>query len=164
MILDKEIIPYGYLFKETISFIKQYCSSNRSVIIIGDFNLLDINWLSLVGSTNVSNIFCDFVFECDSQLVTVPTHCEGNCLDLVLTNSPHAINNGQVGSCSVMKSDHLLVSFSRTTQFRPSFNVHETQYVINFSKLNYLKLAEYILDLTFHLVLTVMMSRLFGAK
>ena len=66
------------LLKETISFIKQYCSSNHNVIIIGDFNLPDINWLSLVGSTNVSNIFCDFVFECDlSQLVTVPTHCEG---------------------------------------------------------------------------------------
>ena len=153
------------LLKETISFIKQYYSSNRNVIIIGDFNLPDINWLSLVGSTNVSNIFCDFVFECDlSQLVTVPTHCKGNCLDLVLTNSPHAINNVQVGSCSVMKSDHLLVSFSLATQFRPSFNVHETQYVINFSKLNYLELAEYILDLTFHLVLTAMMSRLFGVK
>ena len=125
------------LLKETISFIKQYCSSNLNVIIIGDFNLPDINWLSLVGFTK--NIFCDFVFECDlSQLVTVPTHCKENCLDLVLTNSPHAINNVQVGSCSVMKSDHLLVSFSLTTQFRPSVNVHETQYVINFSKLNYL--------------------------
>ena len=75
-----------------------------------------------------SKIFCDFVFECYlSQLVTVPTHCKGNCLDLVLTNSPHAINNIQVGISSVMKSDHLLVSFSLTTEFRPSFNVHETQ-------------------------------------
>ena len=66
-------------------------------MIIGDFNLPDSNWLSLVGCTNVSNIFYDFVFECDlSQLVTVPTHCKGNCLDLVLTNSPHAINNVQL--------------------------------------------------------------------
>ena len=122
--------------------------------IIGDLNLPNINWLFLVGSTNVSNIFYDFVFECDlSQLVTVPTHCIGTCLDLVLTNSPHAINNVQVGSSSVMKSDHLLVSFSLTTQFRPSFNVHETQYVINFSKLNYLELAEYILDFDFLLCL-----------
>ena len=48
-----------------------------------------------------------------------------------------------------MKSDHLLVSFSLTTEFRPSFNVHETQYVINFSKLNYLELAEYILNFDF---------------
>ena len=70
------------LLKETIYFIKQFCSSNRSVIIIGDFNLPDINWLSLVGSTNESNIFCDFVFECDlSQLVTVPTHVK----EIVLT-------------------------------------------------------------------------------
>ena len=48
-----------------------------------------------------------------------------------------------------MKSDHLLVSFSLTTEFRPSFNVHETQYVINFSNLNYLELAEYILNFDF---------------
>ncbi len=43
------------------------------------------------------NLFCDFVFESTfSQLVTVPTHCKGNCLDLVLTNSPDEIVNLQV--------------------------------------------------------------------
>ena len=48
-----------------------------------------------------------------------------------------------------MKSDHLLVSFSLKTQFRPSFNVHEMQYVINFSKLNYHEFAAFILDFDF---------------
>ena len=69
------------------------------MVIIGDFNLPAINWFFLVGSTNIPNIFCDFVFEYDlSQLGTVPTHCKGNCLDFVLTNSPHSINNVQVGT------------------------------------------------------------------
>ena len=54
--------------------------------------------------------------------------------------------NGTSRSSPLIES---IDSMIQITEFRPSFNVHETQYVINFSKLNYLELAEYILHFDF---------------
>ena len=58
-----------------------------SVIILGDFNMPDICWSTLTGTSTASNSFCDLLFELNlSQLVKEPTHCKGNILDLVITN------------------------------------------------------------------------------
>ena len=55
------------------------------VIVMGDFNLPDINWATLTGSTAISNAFCDLVFELNfAQLVSQSTHSHGNILDLVI--------------------------------------------------------------------------------
>ena len=61
----------------------------QPVILLGDFNLPDINWNSLSGSTPTSTLFCDLVFDMNlDKLVTFHTHCKGNILDLCLTNQP----------------------------------------------------------------------------
>ncbi len=44
----------------SISFLKHF--SDRKLILLGDFNLPDINWNLMVGSSRISNLFCDFVF------------------------------------------------------------------------------------------------------
>ena len=70
-----------------------------NVIVVGDFNLPDINWDSLSASTSISNLFCDFLFNNNlSQLVNEPTHIKGNILDLVLTNSDNDISNSNLSS------------------------------------------------------------------
>ena len=70
------------IFTNTLSFLIQL-ARECNILIIGDFNRPDINWSLLSGSTIMSNLFCDFVFDCDlTQLVTVPTHNRGNCIDL----------------------------------------------------------------------------------
>ena len=57
------------------------------MIILGDFNLPDIDWDVLSGHSPVSNQFCDLVFQTGlSQLIDRPTHIHGNILDLLLTN------------------------------------------------------------------------------
>ena len=63
------------------------------LVIMGDFNLPDLNWSILSGHTDFSNHFCDLAFESNlSQLVDQPTHICGNILDLVLTNCHDRIN------------------------------------------------------------------------
>ncbi len=100
----------------------------------------------MVGSSRISNLFCDFVFDCDlSQLVSAPTHRMGNCLDLVLTNFPQEINNLSVYTNSILKSDHYSISFSlcqSLTSFLP--NTQSPSYVPDFSKLDFNALAEYL--------------------
>ena len=77
-------------------------TNNEKVLIVGDFNLPDINWASMTSSSESSSKFCDYVFEDNlTQLVFNPTHNKGNTLDLVLTNM-----EDQVSDLSVRTSLH----------------------------------------------------------
>ena len=84
------------------------------LVIMGDFNLPDVNWSTLSEPIGFSNQFCDLVFESNLlQLVDQPTHICGNILDLVLTNCHDCINSLTVHpqNSHFVSSDHYLVSF-----------------------------------------------------
>jgi len=67
----------------------------------------------LSGHLPASYQFCDLVFQSSlSQLVSVPTHNQGNILDLVLTNIEDNISELQVHSVPLLTSDHLNITFS----------------------------------------------------
>ena len=69
-------------------------SRYNQLIIVGDFNLPDINWNSLSASSPVSSSFCDTISLLNLvQLVDEATHSCGNILDLVLTTIPDSIHN-----------------------------------------------------------------------
>ena len=54
-------------------------NTQDDVIMIGDFNLPDINWPSLCGHSAFSTLFCDLVFHHNlTQHVTTPTHIKRN--------------------------------------------------------------------------------------
>jgi len=99
-------------FDELLSYLKSI-SQQEYILILGDFNLPDINWDYLVGSCPTSNDFCDFIFDHNLvQLVCAPTHIQGKTLDLVLTNIPHLIQCVTVQSCSLTDMcDHFIVTF-----------------------------------------------------
>jgi Endonuclease-reverse transcriptase len=85
-------------------------------IMVGDFNLPDIDWeaglakskadTDLLEATQVANL---------EQLMTFPTHVRGNVLDLLLTNIPERVLNvhdaGRLGN-----SDHCILSFDLVTK------------------------------------------------
>jgi hypothetical protein len=87
----------------------------RNSILIGDFNLPDINWNAGTGARR-SRDFLDATEEAMlEQLVDFPTHGKGNCLDLVLTNMPERIlelsDAGRLGS-----SDHVMLCLTVAMQ------------------------------------------------
>ena len=58
-------------------------SLTTDTFIVGDFNTPDINWHTLNATLPFSQMLCDFI--CTNnliQLVTTPTHRQGNTLDL----------------------------------------------------------------------------------
>ena len=94
-------------------------------------------------------MFCDFAFDCNLvQLVNSPTHSMGNCLDLVLTNSPESVGHIDISSHPLIQSDHFIISFSLVISAHLSSS-QTTTYVPNLSKLNYDELAEYLLGVDF---------------
>ena len=119
-------------------------------IICGDFNAPDINWASLTGSTLFSNLLCDLVFSKNLiQLVSDPTHCKGNCLDLLLSSSQGRIHSVRTDQSSYMSaSDHFLVSASITTHDHP-LRERIVPRGFNFSLANFTDLDSYFLEIDF---------------
>jgi len=78
--------------KDLTNYLVTITALPNPVFILGDFSLPDINWLTLTGTTLLSNEVCECVFESNlTQLVESPTHTCGNILDLVLTNNPEHV-------------------------------------------------------------------------
>ena len=140
------------LFKNILCFLESLAITN-SILIMGDFNLPDINWSTLTSSSSSvhSDYFCEFVFDCYlTQLVDGPTHCKGNCLDLILSNTPDSVGPISISSHSLIQSDHYLLSFTLSVRNHSSIKSEEvTRYVLDLSKLNYTDMAEYLLDVDF---------------
>lgn len=125
-------------------------STSELIIIVGDFNMPDICWLTLSGTSPFSNAFCDFVFNNNLiQVINTSTHMKGNLMDLVLTNTDNLIHNLKVPpSHPLIPSDHYLI-FLRVNHPIVSDKKNKTQYVFDFSKTDYDGFLQYILDSDF---------------
>ena len=102
-------------YSEYFQYLSDLANNQDPVIAMGDFNLPDINWATLTGSTAISNAFCDLVFELNfAQLVLQSTHSHGNILDLVLTNKEELISSLTVQSQPPLPvdTDHYIISFN----------------------------------------------------
>ena len=115
------------------------------MIILGDFNLPDIDWDVLSGHSQVSNQFCDLVFQTGlSQLIDKPTHVHGNILDLLLTNLEDNVCHLQIHSDRFLPSDHYSITFSVSVSVVAS-SKSTTYSTFNYSKGDYQGLCEYLL-------------------
>ena len=136
---------YGNLF----TFLSSLRSTSEDLLILGDFNLPDIDWDILTGHSLVSNQFCDLVFHTNlCQLISTPTHIRGNILDLLLTNLDDRISNLQIHLDSYLKSDHNNVTFSVAFHIRTSFKA-ATYFTFNYSRGDYQGLLDYLLHSDF---------------
>ena len=93
-------------------------SQNHNIILLGDFNLPDIDWNSLSGHFLYSSQLCKQVFQYNlMQLVTFPMHVMGNILDLILSDNIDLISNTTAVSSqsSLLTSDHYAISFCVST-------------------------------------------------
>ena len=138
---------------ELLEFLNNYASTPNT-FILGDFNYPDISWKSLVGRSEISNAFSDFVHSHNlSQLVTFHTYVNGNTLDLILTMSPLLVNN--LNPCDLFHnrliSDHFLITFSLSTSFYIHRSVAGCVGQVNYSKLYIEGLTDYLFDYDFAL-------------
>ena len=86
-------------------------NTNLSAVICGDFNMPDVNWDTYHShssdSVGILNFLINHGFE---QLVTLPSHINGNTLDLTFLNfSTCQISEDDTGVTDF--SDHFLISF-----------------------------------------------------
>lgn len=86
--------------------------TSSHLILLGDFNISDVNLSAVHARSSSSSSFCNLPFSLNLiQLVNVPTHSLGNTLDLVFSNHPDLISNLSVGPTCGNISDHYLITF-----------------------------------------------------
>ena len=97
------------VFRYLSSFVHGDCP----LILLGVFNLPDIDWCSLSASSISSHMFCDKLLLLNYvQLVNCSTHVGGNILDLVITNCCELVEDLSVNeNIFTGMSDHYVIQF-----------------------------------------------------
>ena len=146
--------PRTNSFMDLVDFLTSLSQVEKNLIIIGDFNLPDICWTSLSGSSPLSNLFCDFVFESNlSQLLSCPTHVKGHTLDLLLTNNENLVRHLSVESTPMSQlSNHYNICFN-IVNCPSTSRRHSPLSVFDYSKGDYEGLCNYLLDIDYSLCL-----------
>ena len=114
----------------------QEMDQKAAFLSMGDFNAHHRDWLSSLSPTNQYGVAAyDFscVSGCD-QLVDGPTHISGNCLDLVMTDTPGIVTttiNSPIGS-----SDHNSLSIKLDLNF-PIPNIEMSRRILLKSQVNW---------------------------
>ena len=136
-------------FSSCISALTTIMTHHQNVIILGDFNLPDIDWSCLTSHSPFSDLLCDFIFQYNlTQLLLNSTHCKGNILDLLITNSDHWISNLHITPCSEnLFSDHLFIFFDLLTNYHPPQQTFS--YSLDFSKGDFDAFNDYLLEFDF---------------
>ena len=121
-----------------------------NVLIMGDFNLPDIDWDLLNGGTRFSSNFCDLTVDLNlRQLVVSSTHKAGNILDLILTNSDNFIDDVVILEplpCD-LSSDHYIVTF-RISIPQPIMRAPQ-DFSLNYSRTNWDAMITFFHDYDF---------------
>ena len=136
-------------FSSCISALTTIMTHHQNVIILGDFNLPDIDWSCLTSHSPFSDLLCDFIFQYNlTQLLLNSTHSKGNILDLLITNSDHRISNLHITPCSEnLFSDHLFIFFDLLTNYHPPQQTFS--YSLDFSKGDFDAFNDYLLEFDF---------------
>jgi hypothetical protein len=129
--------------KNFMNFLDYYSGNS---IILGDFNLPGINWLSDPPNPKHScvqaNIHKEFIIDIlsygYSQLIQQPTHVKGNILDLVLTNKHDLIHNLTIHPNTY--SDHNIISFSLLTLVKRKHK--EIRHILLYKKCDLVKFEQ----------------------
>ena len=119
-----------------------------NIVLLGDFNLPDINWDILCGNSRVAETFCDVCFGFNlSQLISCPTHIHGNTMDLILTNNEDLVSSIEVHLTDnfPISSDHYIINLELSLS-RPNSPANVTQHVYDYSKADFIGMNAYIFN------------------
>ena len=123
--------PSNLYINSLLTYLADFISSSEHVIIVGDFNLPDINWNTLAGTSPFSIYLCDPKF--DYNLVQVedfPTHIKENIMDTIISNTSF-INDVLIEPSHLISSDHFMVLSTVACDSKP-VDQHKAKYIFDF--------------------------------
>ena len=151
--------------QKLLAYLSDNMQATEEVILLGDFNVPDINWATLSGSSDLSSKLCDLIFQHNYvQQVDHPTHIHGNILDLIITSSEDTVSGINITKefNQAIKLDHYLISFKlQLTSLSPTTS-KDPVYIFDYHKGDYESLNDLLYNTDFPLVINQVMWNLFG--
>ena len=126
--------------------------STEEVILLGDFNVPDINWSTLSGCSDFSSNLCDLIFQHNYvQQVAHPTQIHGNILDLIITSSEDMVSDINLTQefNQAIKSDHYLINFKLHLTSSAPTTSKDPVYIFDFHKGDYDGLNDFLTNTDF---------------
>ena len=135
----------GQIHHDTFSAYLRSLTLKRNppkLFLVGDLNLPHADWLNSCSSVPIEQAFINSFSNLSlSQLISCPTHKNGNTLDVLLSNSETSLENLKVlDPHSICKSDHFPLTFSIKTSFSRKKTLKRTVY--NFKKANWARINQ----------------------
>ena len=127
--------------------------SVKKFIMVGDFNLPQINWVSGTGTSTLDNIFLNGFAESGMvQCIQESTHKKGSTLDILLSRSSEHIKNlNIVSDKSYLNSDHYLITFD--IMIKCKRRTLEKRSVYNYSRADWPNMLLKLSDVNWEMVL-----------
>ena len=132
--------PNVQLCEPFFSLLNDLISKYSSLLIMGDFNLPDTNWNTLLSTSQLSNVFHDLVFKLNlSLLVDISTHNQGNIFILIFTCDEELIHTITVYPHETFSLclDHYAITFDISLETSLPGQINSYQYVHDYTKANY---------------------------
>jgi len=117
----------------------------NKVVLLGDLNLPNIDWCSLIGNSTTENQFCDVLNDFSlTQVNNVTSNSHNHLLDVILTNVPEKCSKVEKVS-SDFPTDHTILQFDLNfrTVFRQS---NMKRHVYQYKKCNFDNLRQSLRD------------------
>ena len=142
-------------YKEINSYLQKIRARSNltNLIVVGDFNLPDIDWESNHSCHSIDNHFLDMFSNLGlAQIIDKPTHIAGNILDLVLTDNICAVGNVNVNSGgSICKSNHFPITFN--IKLRADKKQSSKREIYNFKRANWDLINEKLIEINWEHIL-----------
>ena len=120
-------------------------------LVVGDFNMPDIDWNTMSAPSICSEMFCEAVVNRNlCQIISEPTHIKGNTLDLVLSDTPERISDINI-SDQTYSSDHYFISILFATHYHYSASPSKRNPGVDFNwnKADWTGLPDFFMDIDF---------------
>ena len=126
-------------FFEVHQYYTELCKKHKykQVYIIGDSNLESVNWNTFSSTNSIHSHFLDLFQDLGlTQLVSSPTHKQGNVLDILLTDSPQLLRNLDIHDPGeFIKSDHSPITFNINVKLEKK--KVQKRFIFNYKKANW---------------------------
>ena len=117
-------------------------------LLLGDFNLPDINWHSLSSFSSIGSLTCDHLFDLNLiQIIIDSTHTHVGVLDLIITNQPKAVSNITIDSSSPSVSDHCMNLLDITID--EIILTRKPRWIFSYSRGDFLGSLEYLFEVNY---------------
>ena len=125
--------------------LKELADLFNNVLIIGDLNLPDIDWINYFGRSCISYQFTDMCYTLSlHHMVCIPTR-GNNILDLVLVSNQNLIANLEVGP-PLGQSDHLGLNFQLITNDKTNDSINQ-RVMYNYGQADYNIINAYLMTI-----------------